>query len=400
MKAFSSKGDISFLLIFSVVLTLVFFRPVYPILIIILLVYSLYASNGKVQQPGWISILCLVFFALNLSYLFVGAGFLSGLEKLSTKLSFLVFPAIYMFSPDKNQIKKGIKQAFLYSGMLVSILLPIVAMVRGGAAWNSGEYSLLMHSSYISLLLIASGIFLWTEKEGFQNKTGIQLGFTFLFLLNLFFIRSMGSIFCLVLLSLIVPVYLGYKKKKPFYFGFPLLFLGLVFSAYKFLPPQYNDFQSMSFRLGIWYDSPDKLLKTHRNIIESNTVRLVSWTLSAQEIKKEPLGNGLGSAQERLNQIYVENGYSEYAKRNFNSHNQFLTTGIQMGIVGMLLLFTLMVLSIFYAVKGEGIGTSLWLICLWFSCFFESLIEREIGVLFLVLTLSLVFNQNKKVKLN
>ena len=114
-------------------------------------------------------------------------------------------------------------------------------------------------------------------------------------------------------------------------------------------------------------------------------------------MKKYPFGVGTGNVDEVLTNNLITLNQKELAKQEYNPHNQFLQTGIEIGWIGLLLLIAIVVVGIFYAFKFKN-----WLLLLIISNFafnslFESMLQRQSGIVvytFLICALMVVSNNS------
>ena len=93
-------------------------------------------------------------------------------------------------------------------------------------------------------------------------------------------------------------------------------------------------------------------------------------------------GVGIGDGPSELLKYYKKNGFMHGVERKFNSHNQFLTTFIYLGIFGFLLLVFIISFLFYKYIKNGNIYLLSFLIITF--CFFmtESVLEREKGIVF------------------
>ena len=96
-----------------------------------------------------------------------------------------------------------------------------------------------------------------------------------------------------------------------------------------------------------------------------------------------PFGVGLGDETDFLVREYYRKGYSGYAERRLNPHQQFLQTGISIGFLGILTLLILFISLIIASFRTENLALFIGAICISVSCLFESMLERQVGVIFL-----------------
>ena len=118
------------------------------------------------------------------------------------------------------------------------------------------------------------------------------------------------------------------------------------------------------------------------NSVETNQARLIMWNTSLKVISENFfLGTGTGDYNDELikkNHLFKNYGV---AKSELNSHNQFLNTFVQIGLIGFLVL-SLIFYSFFRAViKKQKIVLFLIGICFFINFLFESFIETQSGII-------------------
>jgi O-antigen ligase len=96
-----------------------------------------------------------------------------------------------------------------------------------------------------------------------------------------------------------------------------------------------------------------------------------------------PFGVGLGDEKDLLVREYYKHGYTGYAERRLNPHQQFLQTGISIGWLGMITLLILFISIIVASFRTGNLALFIGAICISVSCLFESMLERQVGVIFL-----------------
>jgi len=104
---------------------------------------------------------------------------------------------------------------------------------------------------------------------------------------------------------------------------------------------------------------------------------------SFQLLKESPViyGLGIGDAQKELNKIYAKNEYLDLLSKNYNTHNQFIGTYLEMGIVGLFSIIFLFGFLFKICIKHkESFFTWLLFFCL-FQMLTENVFERQLTVI-------------------
>ncbi|MFK7785029.1 MAG: O-antigen ligase family protein [Crocinitomicaceae bacterium] len=331
--------------------------------------------------------LLILFILYAVSFLFV-VNQNQGLLQLTTRLSFLIFPVIALgMSGGTKQARSGLKWGFILGSgfsMLFSLTRAVIAESGfSGDAFHSSVYGLNMHASYLALIFLFScGLLFMDESNAKVIKIGrwAYLGLT---VISIFYLRSLGAFVCVAAIFTAIPIWKSLKTKNwKWLLTLPLygliFFIGLKSSA-----RISNDVSASINSVGVWSKSPSKFIDENVNNIESNTVRLVVWTISTNMIIDNPFGVGLGDEKDLLVREYYKHDYTGYAERRLNPHQQFLQTGISIGWLGIITLFILFVSIIVASFRTGNLALFVGAICISVSCLFESMLERQVGVIFL-----------------
>ncbi len=343
-------------------------------------------SKKKVVFP-----MIVLFLLYAVSFLFV-ANKASGILQLTTRLSFLIFPLLALLMTNGGKHARfGLKWGFILGSgisMLFSLIRAII--IEGGfsgAAFQSNVYGLNMHPSYLALIfLFASALLFLDPSKSKVIKVG-KWAFLGLTVISLFYLRSLGAFVCVAAIFTAVPIWKTLKTKN-WKWLLTLPVYGLIFFiGLKSSDRISNDVAASLKSVGVWAESPSKFIEDNVNNIESNTVRLVVWTISANMIYENPFGVGLGDENDLLMREYYSHGYSGYAERRLNPHQQFLQTGISIGWLGLAVLLILFVSLIIASYRTNDLALYIGAICISVSCLFESMLERQVGVIFLSILL-------------
>jgi len=131
---------------------------------------------------------------------------------------------------------------------------------------------------------------------------------------------------------------------------------------------------------------------TYRNSIDS---RLIAWKCSTELIASNLGGYGIGDSQDELVNSYKAKGEVFMQTKNFNSHNQFLTTSLSIGVFGFVLLVLLFFILLARAWNQGDWVLGLVTLLLVLNFMTESMLERAEGTTFIPLILCiLVFRKD------
>ena len=327
-----------------------------------------------------------------LIYLFYLAGFFysknqfHALLDLQTKLSLLIFPII--FSTLDYNVINGKKGKMLYYYIIGCLVITIILLGRSfinfltsnsAAEFFYSNLSWYHHASYLSMFLVfAVGIFLYQihTKTIFKNKSGL-LFHTLIIYFSIFILMlsSKAGILSLVIIILSYVGVLLYKKQ--YLKGVAILVVLSVaiwgmFSLFSVTSSRISDAQQT-----ISNETVEK------GATDSTSERILIWQSAVSIIRENVLfGVGTGEADDALLITYKTNQYSGALENRLNAHNQYLQTFIATGIIGFFVLIGVLFIPVYPALKRRNILYLLLLFLVAFNLLFESMLERQAGVVF------------------
>jgi O-antigen ligase len=204
-------------------------------------------------------------------------------------------------------------------------------------------------------------------------------------------IAAKGGLIAFLIIVLLLITRTQNKKVLSYIFLLALIPL-FLFSIYKF------NFLRERFLTSLTFDYTEK----HGGVWNSSTLRLAIWSSAIDAIKKSPtLGYGTGGGQMALEEEYVNKGFvfGVFYKDHpgipqYNAHNQFLSTTLDVGLGGAIILFLIFIYSTTYSIKLNDpivIGFTI-IIFIFFSV--ESVLLRQKGIFFFSFFYSFLF-QNR-----
>jgi hypothetical protein len=103
---------------------------------------------------------------------------------------------------------------------------------------------------------------------------------------------------------------------------------------------------------------------------------------------QHPFGVGTGNVDDHLSYRLTLYGQTEMAKKDgengiqYNPHNQFLQTAVEIGVIGLLLLVTLFGSTLRFAWRHRNYALLIMTAALVFNSLFESMLQRQSGIVF------------------
>lgn len=402
-------------IIFISVLLLAFFIPLsFRISIYILAILSLGLLynffNFKKSTPFFSEKNRVLILSFSVVYIFYLIGLLNtdnlkyGKTELQSFLSFLIFPLLF-FGLDKSFYSirnlESLKKFFI-AGVLVSTLYSYGHSVwmyiqSGEKAWFYYEKiaETIKHPTYFSMYIaFAISILLNDIKktDKFLNFSSfIYIIILLWFTLFIILLSSKAGLISLVLVLLIFGIKaVFFDETKVFHLFKTLFVFGAMIGFYYLFP-------TLSTRMNVAgnaLNKNDQQLKNELNTQhDGSNVRIAIWKVSMNLIKqKSVFGYGSGDVKDVLETECRKTGFSYGADRHFNCHNQFLQTTIAIGLIGLFALLYFLLMPLYRALKTRNFLMIALLVIVIENSLFESILERQYGIVFSVFFICLFFS--------
>ncbi len=315
-----------------------------------------------------------------------------GIEK---KLSFVLFPLVFSFVPTFYLNKR-----FLENGFLISLFL-MLFLCYLGAFFNYEEHNydaaylfsshfsgLFHHPTYVSVFC-ALGIFVlfkrWEAPMTMREHLFSAVGILFLLYTHVQLESLSGLLFAVLLMACLVGYWLFKKQGWTVLIGVFTLGMLVSYLGIYFIPSlRSNVFDSVSF-VSNYVKDPYAYTHLPRGEIRGNDARLILWTASAAILREHPNGVGVGNLPTTMEAKLLEYGQVNLAKEHLNPHNQFFHTAVETGWIGLLWLLGLLISMLWYGWKNKQ-GILILVVCAFaFNSLFESMLERQSGIVFWLL---------------
>ena len=394
-------SKINFFLTIALVFSLPLFVKQVPFIIALLFLNYLLEARFRVKFSSlfaerkysvFLFLFMIVFYAMHAIALLYTENKSAGYFELEEKLSFLVFPLIllpiYAYRFEKKHLK-----TFFFTYLIAVLSASFYCL--GQSMLNSLQtsdiqeffylkFSVIEHPTYFSMYVITAMILVigvlikqWTKLLRWK-KILLFLLIPF-FLLVVVLTNSRSAIIVAGIILMGSVFYPAIKKRK--YILSAILFfmlLASVFIAKKAMPHAFNRFSGIVEVL-----KADKMEDIkHWN---GTTLRVQIYYSSFEVIKENFwIGVSPGDAKDELIQNYKKHGFRYAVERNYDAHNQFLQSFIGLGIFGFLLLCCIIGLPLFYAIREKDYILFFFTLMLFFLFLFESMLQKQAGVMFIV----------------
>ena len=312
------------------------------------------------------------------------------LDFLEYKLSLLAFPFLFSFEP---KFRVNWKYVF-YSFLIAVALLVIYDLAQASIHYSktgvlnsfySSALSPTHHPTYLTAFL---SLAIMISLRFAKSEVSLKLKLVFWGLIALFVLMhgplsSLSGLLFLVLFFSVAFIYsLINKRKWSILLITVLTSVAIVFSVLKVKPSLSKNIENVIVLVNEYSDSPKKFVQTRPFPMQGNEARLVLWTVAFDIFMEHPMGVGLGNLEEMMHQRLVELGLNQQADLNYNPHNQYLQIAAELGIIGLLLFLGILLYGVVWAISSKNWLLTLVILSLMFNCFFESMLQRQSGIVF------------------
>lgn len=316
------------------------------------------------------------------------------LDYLEKKMVLVLFPLLFSFRFERRIDLRPITLGLVFG----TVVLTILSVIHGfqmyketndfNNSFGSSHYSYIHHPTYFAAIATMT---LLLVREGFRHKwkgfNSLTLGVYFLLTcLNLLFCFSFAAlIFFFFVIAAILLVYFYKRFSKPLFITLIVLVPILPLTAYYGNIHLQIEIDNAANDLGTYVKDPATIFEKIRSNPSGNQTRLLMWTVSTQEFLEHPMGSGTANFDDKLGKRLRDHSLDDYAELKYNPHNQFLQVAVEIGVIGLLIFLSIFV-CYFYMAKKYRFGLLFWLtLNLAFNCLFESMFQRQSGIVFYVL---------------
>lgn len=310
-------------------------------LLIMLLLFSFFVKHDwiTVILDSWNVVLFLLVLLLGLLY---SEDITTGLRVLETSFSLFAIPIIFSSLSDFNEKKMNNVTYFFGAGLIaastICLLNATLNYLQEGDTSSFFFYSLTniirlqpVYFAYCLIFAITFGIYLLYYQKSLLNPR-LLITIIFYFFLTLMLTGGQTAFISLL-----------------FVFSFFIL---------KILVEERNSIRWTIFgMIGIMIVSMFLISLLERGdrdfILNDSWERFALWEAAIRAIPNIVWGVGTGDYKMVMNQYYLTHGLGQFAKENFNSHNQFIQIILANGIPGLLALLFLIFRPLYLAVKSQ-----------------------------------------------
>lgn len=311
-----------------------------------------------------------------------------GLNKLETMASLAVFPLIFSIFP-KHHLK-GIRknlQSYILIYYLAVLIFNIISFIYHSIHYGEtifihyptvnriaqGGYNI--HPIYLSIHICVALVFSFFLLKKYKSnlyRVLILIG-NILLLSFLFILLKKGPILVLLFITLIFAIF--QKNKKILILA--LLIIALNVLAILSIEPYRNKFKELI-----------KIESINDGGLTSTNIRYTIYNIAFEKIIESPIiGYGMGDSKDVLLETYKSES-SELYENEYNSHNQYISFTLGMGVIGLIFFLIFMSSRLIYAIRFNNQILILLILLYGLMMTFENILERENGVIYFSFFLS------------
>ena len=312
------------------------------------------------------------------------------LDFLEYKLSLIVFPLLLSFQPKFQLNWKYV----CYSFLLSVTFLVVFDLIQAGLNYsNSGIlnsfYSSALspahHPTYLTAFL-SLAILLFSQLS--LNSASVKIKWVLYLIIGLFVLIHIplsslsGMLFLCLFFGLALLIY--FVKKRRWGLIIFIFCAGVImgFTILKVQPSLKENINTTLDLVNSYATSPQKFIHSRPFPMQGNEARLVIWTVAFDIFMDHPMGVGLGNLEEMMHQRLIYLGLNEQADLNYNPHNQFLQIAAELGVIGLGLFLLIVAYGFYWSITTKNWLLLLVISNLFINCLFESMLQRQSGIVF------------------
>lgn len=311
-------------------------------------------------------------------------------HSLESKLSFIFFPLVFSFKlVERINLRLPIWGFILgvFSTSLIGYFSAINCYSSSfeNSCFYSSSISVVHHPSYFSIYILFSLLLIWKGYLKGWKYFSLKwiIPFSLYLLIFYFFCQSLAGILFLIFVLLFILIRSFYKKiGRNISFIILIISPFLLYSLLSNFPVYKVEFNSTIKSFTTFISNPKGYVDEKVGYKTGNEERMVLWVTTYSLIKKHPFGVGTGNVDDYLYLELLKLRQGGLALKNYNPHNQYLQTTLEIGFIGLLILLVFVFLVLYKAIRESNWILILLISSLIFNSFFESILQRQSGIVF------------------
>jgi len=347
---------------------------------------------------GWAFLLFGIFSAFLFSGFWNEWNQKTALSEIETKISFIAFPLLFLFSPRSILSAQKKFQWALVAGCVFFAIVCHIHAIQGfneTGLWEEfvyGRLSWTFHPTYLGFFYLLSMVFLASE---FLNSTSkrtskyLLAGIVF-FSLETAFMASRAGFLALFLFYVIFLFFVfrnGKNKRKALVvisssvISFAILFFG---------------FSPISGRAKEAVENSKTITEAKKEEkVASTSERIVSWQTAWEIGRDYPLGVGTGNWKSHFKERYTQKGANFAAEHSHPAHNAYLQILVEWGWIGLVALLALLYFGFKRAWELNDLFFLVFILGVSFHFIFESMLELQQGLVFIGFWMFFLIHRNR-----
>ena len=322
----------------------------------------------------------------------ISANQTEGWFKAGLKAWFILLPAICLIGDTSYLTKERIRALFqvftaaLFVRFAICIVISGIQFLQGTpleVVRNWEEDPLGMHHNYLALYIDIAIVFLYTQilntPHEERRRKWLSLIIAALALLSyLTLVSSRSGIVALALAFVAALAHLTFFRKQ---YKVAIITVSLavvlVASLYIAVPSIFDRFVALTTWTETYY--PDD--------------RVLAWECGAKATRGHLLfGYGSGDYMPHLVNAFEQRGYTRAIDIGYNTHNEYIETILQTGLLGLAMLLLMLFAPMVTALRknSRNLLTVLVIIIISSLCVFEAMLNRQMGTQFIALAYCLL----------
>jgi O-antigen ligase len=253
------------------------------------------------------------------------------------------------------------------------------------ASFISTRFSYQHHPSYASVFYTFALLMSWNQRKKNAENYSLYwlIPYSIFLLFAILACMSLAGLLFLLLFFIAVFIYflatkIGRKRTILFSIVSPVLFYFVVMVT----PPLKSQWDDAKHFTVTFVNDPSTFLKDPANAENGSGVRLIMWTIATQVLKEHPFGVGTANVDDYLFSKLTKLKQHTLANKYYNPHNQYLQSGIEIGVIGLAVLLLLLIKATNLAWKQRNYLLLFIVVNLAFNMLFESMLQRQSGIVF------------------
>lgn len=351
-------------------------------------------GNPSLGRPQRICLWAMVaYWMLYVVSALVSTDHAEGWSTAGIKLYFFLLPLLCLCNDTTYLTRPRLRALFQILTATLLLRLLICLSIDGIQLWQGTPFDTLknwqfdplgLHRNYLALYINTSLAFIYSQAirvdlPDRRRRLPWLVAAAVALVAYLFLIASRSGLLTLGLLAVAGLIHLTFVRKRwKTGLSIVLLSIGVLAGAYWAVPSTFSRFTT-------------PLQNRDANHVADE--REILWECGMKTAQKELLfGYGSGDYMPSLLESYNERGYYKAVRENLGTHNQYLETILETGLVGatmlLLMLFAPLVASLHK--KRRNLWVLMAILVMTFQMTFESMLNRQMGAQFIALVYCLL----------